>query len=73
MPVLNIYATQDHIVPPAATLALEQPIASTDYTTCAFEGGHIGIYVSNKAQQQVPSTIARWLHTRGESNRESSL
>jgi polyhydroxyalkanoate synthase len=73
MPVLNIYATQDHIVPPAATLALEQHIASTDYTTCAFEGGHIGIYVSNKAQQQVPSTIARWLHTRGESNRESSL
>ena len=73
MPVLNIYATQDHIVPPAATLALDQHIASADYTTCAFEGGHIGIYVSNKAQQQVPGTIARWLHERGDSDRESSL
>ena len=72
MPVLNIYATQDHIVPPAATLALEQHIANPDYTTCAFEGGHIGIYVSNKAQQQVPDTIARWLHERGDSEPESS-
>jgi polyhydroxyalkanoate synthase len=72
MPVLNIYATQDHIVPPAATLALERHIASPDYTTCAFEGGHIGIYVSNKAQQQVPGTIASWLHERGDSERESS-
>jgi polyhydroxyalkanoate synthase len=72
MPVLNIYATQDHIVPPAATLALEQHIASPDYATCAFEGGHIGIYVSNKAQRQVPDTIARWLHERRDSERESS-
>jgi len=72
MPVLNIYATQDHIVPPAATLALEKHIASPDYTACAFEGGHIGVYVSNRAQQQVPHTIARWLHERRRPDREPS-
>jgi polyhydroxyalkanoate synthase len=64
MPVLNIYATEDHIVPPAASLALENHIASTDYTSHAFEGGHIGIYVSERAQRQVPPAIATWLGKR---------
>ena len=64
MPVLNVYATQDHIVPPDASLALEKHIASTDYTSFAFEGGHIGIYVSARAQRQVPQKIAEWLQTR---------
>lgn len=66
MPVLNVFAAQDHIVPPAATLALERHIASSDYTTYEFQGGHIGIYVSAKAQQGVPDRIAEWLHARCE-------
>ncbi len=66
MPVLNLYATQDHIVPPDASRALEAHIASTDYTSFAFEGGHIGIYVSARAQRQVPQKIAEWLQTRCE-------
>lgn len=64
VPVLNVYATQDHIVPPDATLALGGRIASSDYTTFAFEGGHIGIYVSARAQREVPQKIAEWLKTR---------
>ena len=64
MPVLNVYATQDHIVPPDGTLALEEHIATSDYTTFAFEGGHIGIYVSARAQREVPQKIADWLHAR---------
>ena len=64
MPVLNVYATQDHIVPPDGTLALEKHIATSDYTTFAFEGGHIGIYVSARAQTEVPQKIADWLHAR---------
>ena len=64
MPVLNVYATQDHIVPPDATLALEKHIATTDYTAFAFEGGHIGIYVSARAQREVPQKIAEWLRAR---------
>ena len=66
MPVLNVYATRDHIVPPDASRALEAHIASTDYTSFAFEGGHIGIYVSARAQRQVPHKIAEWLQTRCE-------
>ena len=64
MPVLNMYATQDHIVPPDSSLALEAHIASSDYTSVPFEGGHIGIYVSARAQRQVPQKIADWLKSR---------
>ena len=73
MPVLNVYATQDHIVPPGASLALEGHIASSDYTSFAFEGGHIGIYVSARAQRQVPQKIAQWLRTRCDIESETSL
>ena len=31
MPLLNIYATQDHIVPPAASTCLQELVASLDY------------------------------------------
>jgi polyhydroxyalkanoate synthase len=63
MPVLNIYATQDHIVPPPASTCLEELIGSDDYTTHAVPSGHIGIYVSSKTKQ-LPATIAEWLKAR---------
>ena len=65
MPVLNIYAEQDHLVPPSASKPLGGLIGSEDYTEVAFKGGHIGIYVSGRAQREVPSAIHDWLHARG--------
>lgn len=64
MPVLNVYATQDHLVPPAASLALGELVGSRDYQTYAFPGGHIGIYVSSRAQQELPTALADWLRAR---------
>lgn len=64
MPILNVYATQDHLVPPSASIALADSVGTDDYTELAFEGGHIGIYVSGKAQKTVPSAIAAWLNER---------
>jgi polyhydroxyalkanoate synthase len=63
-PVLNIYAEQDHLVPPAASTPLGDAIGSDDYTALAFQGGHIGIYVSGRAQKQVPPAIHAWLTAR---------
>ncbi len=63
-PVLNIYAMQDHLVPPDASKALKSLTESTDYTELAFPGGHIGIYVSGKAQKEVTPTIGKWLNER---------
>jgi polyhydroxyalkanoate synthase len=64
MPVLNIYATQDHLVPPSASLPLGGLVGSDDYTLMPFEGGHIGLYVSSNAQRTIPKSIAEWLRSR---------
>jgi polyhydroxyalkanoate synthase len=61
MPVLNIYAEQDHLVPPASSLALEKFCANRDYTVLSFPTGHIGMYVSGKVQRDLPPAIATWL------------
>jgi len=64
MPVLNIYAEQDHLVPPDSSRALQQVIGTRDYTQIAFKGGHIGIYGSSRAQREVPPAILDWLRAR---------
>jgi len=60
-PVLNIYGSRDHLVPPAASAALERLVGGADYTGREFDLGHIGMYVSERAQSQVPALIAEWL------------
>ncbi|MEX1993988.1 MAG: class III poly(R)-hydroxyalkanoic acid synthase subunit PhaC [Steroidobacteraceae bacterium] len=60
-PLLNIYASQDHLVPPSASRPLAGMTGSRDYSAFEFEGGHIGIYVSRRAQELLPETIAQWL------------
>lgn len=60
-PLLNIYATQDHLVPPSASRPLAGLTGSRDYSAFEFDGGHIGIYVSRSAQELLPRTIAEWL------------
>lgn len=64
MPVFNVFATEDHLVPPDASKALGEFVGSSDYTEYAFKGGHIGIYVSGRAQKEIPSTIGDWLAER---------
>ena len=64
MPVLNIYAEQDHLVPPSASKPLRDLVGTDDYTELSFRGGHIGIYVSGRAQKEVPQTIHDWLAKR---------
>ncbi len=64
MPVLNIYAQHDHLVPPDASRALRGLVGTEDYTELSFRGGHIGIYV-RRAQREVPVAIHRWLQERG--------
>jgi len=65
MPVLNLYAEQDHLVPPASSIALEKYVGTRDYTVKGFPAGHIGMYVSGKVQRLLPPTIAEWLKARG--------
>jgi len=39
-------------------------VGTDDYTELSFRGGHIGIYVSGRAQKEVPQTIHDWLAAR---------
>jgi polyhydroxyalkanoate synthase len=64
MPILNLYAEKDHLVPPESSLALEQYVGSQDYTAKSFPVGHIGMYVSGKVQRDLPPTIVNWLQAR---------
>ena len=63
-PVLNVYANDDHLVPPSSSKALRKYVGTKDYEEVSFAGGHIGIYVSGKAQALVPPSIGKWLNKR---------
>lgn len=64
MPLFNVYATQDHLVPPSASTPLAKMTGTNDYSSYAFPGGHIGIYVSGSAQKEVPTRVTDWLRAR---------
>ena len=64
MPVLNIFAERDHIIPPPCSSALGEYIGSKDYQEFALPGGHVGIYVSSKLQGIVGDGISQWLLAR---------
>ena len=61
MPVLNIYAQKDHIIPPLCSTALSKHVGSKDYTELSLSGGHVGVYVSSKSQGIVGDGIYDWL------------
>ena len=64
IPVLNIYAGSDHLVPLDASKALAGCISSEDYTELELPGGHIGIYVGAGARDTLPGAINDWLRER---------
>lgn len=64
MPLLNIYAKHDHLVPPSACNRLSGKVGSTDTEDVCLDTGHIGIYVSAKSQNEFAPKIADWLMTR---------
>jgi polyhydroxyalkanoate synthase len=64
LPILNLIGKRDHLVPPAASTALGRMVGSDDYTALELDLGHIGMYISARAQREVPQAIAKWLATR---------
>ena len=60
-PVLNIYALQDHIIPVSCSKALGRFIPEDRYEEIGFPGGHVGVFVSRKAQGVVAGGLIGWL------------
>jgi polyhydroxyalkanoate synthase len=62
--LLNIYATEDHLVPPAATTPLNDLVGSKDKELYSFKGGHIGVFVGSKSQKELAPAVTGWLKKR---------
>jgi polyhydroxyalkanoate synthase len=61
MPLLNIYATEDHLVPPTATIPLNDFVSTTDKELYKFKGGHIGVFVGSKSQKELAPAVVNWI------------
>jgi len=64
MPLLNVMAEFDHLVPTDASKPLTGAVSSSDKETMVFPTGHIGIFVGSKSQKEVCPRIAEWLKPR---------
>ena len=61
VPYLNVYATEDNIIPNPSTLAVMSKIGSKDKKEYAFPGGHIGVFVGGKSQKELGPAVAKWV------------
>jgi polyhydroxyalkanoate synthase len=59
--VLNVFAQEDHIIPPKSSQALRAIIGTKDYTELLLPGGHVGVFVSGKSQGILGKNIVGWL------------
>ncbi|MBA3829735.1 MAG: class III poly(R)-hydroxyalkanoic acid synthase subunit PhaC [Taibaiella sp.] len=61
VPFLNVYATDDTIIPNESTLPVMDAIGSKDKKVYAFPGGHIGVFVGSKSQKELAPAVAKWV------------
>lgn len=69
MPVLNIYATGDTIIPVSCSKGVGARFGTKDYTELAVPGGHIGTFVGGKAQKILAPALAEWFAKRSGARR----
>ena len=60
-PVLNLYASADHLVPKESTCALMRHVPDEHYSEMPYDGGHIGLLVGATAHQTILPLMAAWL------------
>lgn len=61
VPYLNVYATDDKIIPNESSQAVMAKIGSTDKQEYPFPGGHIGVFVGGRSQKELAPAVARWV------------
>ncbi len=61
LPILNIVASADEIIPASSSRALKLYAVNADYKELIFESGHIGIYISEKVGKALPKAAAAWI------------
>lgn len=71
-PVLNIYALKDHIVPASCTKVLGKYLKKSQYEEIGFPGGHVGVFVSGKAQGVVAGGLIEWMKRMSGSSKKNA-
>jgi polyhydroxyalkanoate synthase len=64
MPVLNVSADGDVVIPTACSRGMGKHFGTRDYSELSVPGGHIGTFVGGKAQAVLGPSIVRWLEQR---------
>ncbi len=61
VPLFNIVASDDHLVAPLCSTALNQHVSSEDKTLRVYTCGHIGLIASKLSQTVILPELGRWL------------
>jgi polyhydroxyalkanoate synthase len=61
VPVLNVFATGDHIIPPPCSRALGRLVDPRLYEELALPTGHVGVFVSARSQVLLAPAVVSWL------------
>ncbi len=61
VPVLNVFATGDHIIPPPCSRALGRFVDPHRYEELALPTGHVGVFVSARSQAVLAPAIVDWM------------
>jgi len=64
MPVLQIVAEYDHLIPPEASKPFNDAVSSTDTEILEFATGHIGMSVSSRSHEELWPEVCDWFEAR---------
>jgi polyhydroxyalkanoate synthase len=64
IPILNVYAEFDNLVPPASSEGITDAVGSKDKQSYSFKTGHIGMFVSSRSRKEICPTISKWIQER---------
>jgi polyhydroxyalkanoate synthase len=63
MPVLNVVAEEDPVIPPRSSRALGSLVGTKKYKELALPGGHLEMFLGGKGPAVLARSIAGWLKT----------
>jgi polyhydroxyalkanoate synthase len=64
MPILQIVAEYDHLIPPGASKPFNEIVPSDDTTIMEFPTGHIGMSVSSRSHAELWPDVCDWFESR---------
>jgi len=72
LPILQIVAEYDHLIPPGASKPFNDVVPSDDVTTLEFPTGHIGMSVSSRSHEELWPQVTEWFEARDETADEET-